>query len=64
MIVNDEIEKQELDNLLAHCMMDIKVCCGALFPDIFTSPFSILHDQIFDIINAGHTKIAIAAPPV
>ncbi len=52
----------DLDEVLAHCLTDIKVCCGTLFPDIFTADFSTLHQQIFDLINAGYTKIAIAAP--
>ena len=55
-------EEYNLDIVLAHCITDIKVCCGTMFPDIFTSNFSILHDQIFSLINAGHKKIAIAAP--
>jgi len=55
-------DENNLDEVLAFCITDIKVCCGALFPDIFTSDFSTLHQQIFDLINAGYKKIAIAAP--
>lgn len=54
--------KEELQDLLAHCVVDIKFACKLLFPDIFYAPFSTLHQQVFDLINAGHTKIAIAAP--
>jgi len=54
--------KEELQDLLAHCVVDIKFTCKLLFPDIFYAPFSTLHQQVFDLINAGHTKIAIAAP--
>jgi len=54
--------KEELQDLLAHCVVDIKFTCKLLFPDIFYAPFSTLHQQVFDLINSGHTKIAIAAP--
>jgi hypothetical protein len=54
--------KEDLDDTLALCLTDIKVCCGTLFPNIFYSEFSGLHQAIFDLINAGHKKIAIAAP--
>lgn len=55
-------DKSELDDILAHCIVDIKSTCGIIFPEIFYSPFSTLHQQIFDLINSGHKKIAIAAP--
>jgi len=53
---------EELQETMALCVNDIKVTCGTLFPDIFYAPFSQLHQQIFDLVNAGHKKIAIAAP--
>lgn len=52
----------ELEGILAQCVSDAKMCCGVIFPDIFYAPFSMLHQQIFDLINSGHKKIAIAAP--
>lgn len=55
-------DDQSLLDLNALCYNDLKVFCGTLFGDIFTAEFSILHQQIFDLINAGHKKIAIAAP--
>lgn len=58
----NEMDQDELDNILAHCLVDIKYTCGVIFPDIFYADFSILHQQIFDLINAGYKKIAIAAP--
>ena len=58
----DKLNKEELENILASCVVDIKSTCGLIFPDIFYSDFSILHQQIFDLINSGHKKIAIAAP--
>jgi len=36
--------------------------CKLFFGDTFSAPFSTLHDQIFDAIDSGHHKIAIAAP--
>lgn len=51
-----------LDEVLAHCVLDIKVFCKVIFPDIFYADFSTLHDQIFALVNAGHKRIAIAAP--
>lgn len=63
------IDDPEIKDLLAQCLVDIKVTCGTMFPEIFYVDFSILHQQIFDIINGvfnalagGKRKIAIAAP--
>jgi len=58
----DEAVVKDLDGVLANCVLKIKVCCGTLFPEIFYAPFSGLHDKIFELIDAGHSKIAIAAP--
>jgi hypothetical protein len=61
--------KEEVEEVLAHCVFDIKQTCGSIFPDIFYSEFSTLHQQIFDLINMVYrketkskNKIAIAAP--
>jgi len=58
----DSLSAEELENILAMCIVDIKYTCGIIFPDIFYAEFSKLHQQIFDLINSGHKKIAIAAP--
>jgi len=65
----DNLDKDELNEVLAKCIVDIKYTCKVIFPDIFYAPFSILHQQIFDLINevfgaleSGKKKIAIAAP--
>ena len=58
----DAASKEELQELLAHCVVDIKFTCKLLFPDIFYAPFSMLHQQVFDLINSGVKKIAIVAP--
>jgi hypothetical protein len=55
-------EEIMMDDVLAACSVNIRVCAKTLFPDLFYSPFSILHDEIFKLIDAGHRKIAIAAP--
>ena len=54
--------KQSLQELLLPCIGNLKYTCKVLFPEIFYAPFSILHDQIFQLIDAGHRRIAIAAP--
>lgn len=51
-----------MDDVLAACSVNIRVCARTLFPDLFYSPFSILHEEIFKLIDSGHRKIAIAAP--
>lgn len=57
-----KLSDDELDEILACCVVDIRATCSIIFPDIFYAPFSTLHQQIFDLINSGHKKIAIAAP--
>jgi len=52
----------EIQDILAECYKDTKVLAKVLFPDLFFSEFSVLHDQIFDLIDSGAKKIAIAAP--
>ena len=51
-----------LEETLALCYGNTQVCAKTLFHDAFYSEFSKLHDQIFDIIDSGERKIAIAAP--
>jgi hypothetical protein len=58
----NQLEDTGLDEVLAHCIVDIKATCGIIFSDIFYADFSILHQKIFDLINSGYKKIAIAAP--
>jgi len=61
-LVSNTSATAQLEQVLATCLNDLKTTCGVLFPEIFTAPFSILHDQIFELLNSGHTKIVIAAP--
>jgi len=58
----EDLNKEELDDILVNCLMDLKYTCKVIFPDIFYADFSTLHQQIFDLINSGHKRIAIAAP--
>uniref|UniRef100_A0A6M3JBC9 Putative terminase n=1 Tax=viral metagenome TaxID=1070528 RepID=A0A6M3JBC9_9ZZZZ len=51
-----------LQEILANCYRSTQVCAKTLFPDSFYSPFSDLHKQIFQLIDSGQRKIAIAAP--
>jgi len=55
-----------LDNVvnesLELCYNSTQVCAKTLFPETFYADFSILHDQIFELIDSGAKKIAIAAP--
>ena len=67
--LSQKIDHEILKDVLASCLVDIKQTCGIIFPEIFYSEFSILHQQIFDLINfvyssldSGKRKIAIAAP--
>lgn len=55
-------EKQELKEILMQCHISTKTAAKVLFPEVFTAPFSSLHNQVFDLIDSGHRKIAIAAP--
>lgn len=56
------MDNETLQELLVPCITDLQYTCKVLFPDIFYSEFSVLHDQICELIDAGHRKIAIAAP--
>ena len=51
-----------IKEVMASCYDSTQVCAKTLFPDAFYAPFSKLHKQIFDIIDSGQRKIAIAAP--
>ena len=51
-----------IDEVLSYCSASTRVCAKTLFPDLFYSPFSSIHDEIFRLIDSGARKIAIAAP--
>jgi hypothetical protein len=59
----DDLNLTEQETQILHnCYVDTKYMCKALFPEIFSAPFSILHDQIFERIESPNPKKAIAAP--
>ena len=60
--MDDYSKDSGMDDVLATCILDIKATCGIIFPEIFYAPFSTIHQQIFDLINSGAKRIAIAAP--
>lgn len=52
----------QVKQALAECFLSTKTFCRTLMPDVFSKQFSALHDQIFDLIDSGAPRIAIAAP--
>lgn len=52
----------EVQEILAACMKSTKVFAKTFFPEEVESEFSILHEQIFDVIDSDHRKKALAAP--
>jgi hypothetical protein len=56
-------EDIELAHILRTCSKSLKAVAQVLFPERFTTNFSILHDQIFDALDKTDAqKIVIAAP--
>jgi predicted phage terminase large subunit-like protein len=52
----------ETEDVLVECCRSTKVMAKVMFPDRFHAEFTPLHDQIFDLIDSGAPRIAIAAP--
>lgn len=52
----------DLDEVLEECYNDTALFAKTLFPELFFAQFTELHDQIFELIDSGAPKIAIAAP--
>ena len=55
-------QNSEVQDLLTECCRSTKTIAKAFFPERFFAEFSPLHDQIFDLIDSGAPRIAIAAP--
>ena len=55
-------EDPAIQAIMEKAFIDTRAMCKLFLGDIFSAPFSTLHDQIFDLIDSGHKKIAIAAP--
>lgn len=58
----DELSKNDLLDIMAQCLASTKFMAKLFFPDRFSAEFSPLHDEIFQLVDAGHPKIAVAAP--
>ena len=53
----------EIRELLIECMKSTKLTAQVFFPERFSSPFAPnIHDEIFDLIDSGEPRVAIAAP--
>jgi phage terminase large subunit-like protein len=63
MSVAEEILKDpELADQLARSSVDLAYFSKLFFSERFSSPFSRLHYQIFDLLNSGAQRVCIAAP--
>lgn len=56
------MSKESLKEIMAACYEDTRVFSKTVFPERFFLPFSQLHDEIFQAIDSGKQRIAIAAP--
>jgi len=56
------LKDSEAMDILAECSVSTKMTAKALFPERFYASFSGLHEQIFDLIDSGAPRVAIAAP--
>ena len=56
------IKDSAMQDILVESYRSTKVFAKVFFPERFTAEFSELHDEIFDIIDYGYQKVAIAAP--
>jgi len=55
-------EDKFIQSMMEEAYLHTKSMCKLFLEETFSSPFSTLHDQIFELIDSGHNKIAIAAP--
>lgn len=58
----DELTKNDLLDIMAMCVKSTKFMAKMFFPERFSAEFSPLHDEIFELIDSGERKIAVAAP--
>ena len=52
----------EVQNIMEQAYLSTRSMCKLYFKETFSAPFSSLHDKIFELIDSGKKKIAIAAP--
>jgi len=55
-------EDRAIQTIMEQAFLSTRKMCKLFLEDTFSAPFSTLHDQIFELIDSGATKIAIAAP--
>ena len=55
-------ENLVVQKIMQEAFLDTSKMCKLFMEDTFSAPFSGLHRQIFDLIDSGQHKIAIAAP--
>ncbi len=55
-------DDSEIQDLMVECMKSTKLFAQTFFQERFYVPFSKLHDDIFELIDSGAPRIAIAAP--
>ncbi len=58
----DHPQSDIYERVLAECFNSTQIHANYFFPDIFTSPFNSLHDQMTELVDSGERKIVIAAP--
>ena len=51
-----------VQKIMQEAFLSTSKMCKLFLGDTFYAPFSDLHKQVFDLIDSGHHKIAIAAP--
>ena len=56
------LNDSELSDLMFESFKHTKVFAQQFLGERFYSPFSELHDEIFDLIDSGEPYVAIAAP--
>lgn len=63
-MVNMHFDKYDTDlqELLIQCMGSLRLFCKTFFPEEFESPFSVLHDRIFKVLEGPGYRKALAAP--
>lgn len=56
-------QNEEVRKILKQCALSTRVTAKTLFAELFSAPFSLLHDQIFKLIDdPTKMRIALAAP--
>lgn len=59
----DDKSDDEIVEILARSTIDTKYFCQVFFPEVFFRPFSKIHDEMFELLDAPDIQqIAIAAP--